>query len=183
MKQQLAELIGLLSSGALEETDIATIVDQVMAAVDAPDTFLANNPDIYFEEDFPLPLWEWVLLNELPAEVLFNADNLVDLYQQLMESFGDDAGFELQPDQLDEEDPLLALEQIQNQIQQFGLDHGGYTLIDFSQSLGDDIQVAMVYAQDLPRIQQLCDELGIYVAASDEALRDLLDEDDEGDDS
>ena len=36
-----------------------------------------------------------------------------------------------------------------------------------------------VYRNDLPRLQELCDELGIYIAPSDDALRELLEGGDE----
>lgn len=178
MQQQLTELVTLLSSGALEDEDVTTIVNQVLAAAEDGEGFLAANPDIYYEDDFPLPLWEWVLVNELPLEVLFVAPSLDELYPQLLEAFGEDTEAGLTVEQIMAcDDALQALELIQAQLAQFNAENGGYILVDFSQSLTDEMMVAMVYRNDLPRLQELCDELGIYIAPSDDALRELLEGD------
>ena len=48
---------------------------------------------------------------------------------------------------------------------------GGYLLLNFSQPLDDEIQAVLVYGNDLPRVLELCAEVGIKGEPSLEALR------------
>ena len=48
---------------------------------------------------------------------------------------------------------------------------GGYVLLNFSQLLDDEIQAVLVYGNDLPRVLELCTEVGIKGEPSLEALK------------
>ena len=48
---------------------------------------------------------------------------------------------------------------------------GGYVLVNLSQPLDDEIQVVLVYGNDVPRVLELCAEVGIAAAPSLEALK------------
>jgi hypothetical protein len=50
-------------------------------------------------------------------------------------------------------------------------ENGGYTLMNFSQLLDDDLQVVLVYGNDVPRVLELCAKVGIAAAPSLEALK------------
>jgi len=48
---------------------------------------------------------------------------------------------------------------------------GGYVLMNLSQPLDDEIQVVLVFGNDVPRVLELCAEAGISAAPSLEALK------------
>ena len=56
MKAALIELIGKISSGCLGDADIAKIADEAAQAYADPTAFLAANPDINYDDTFPIPL-------------------------------------------------------------------------------------------------------------------------------
>src|SRR5690606_18067074 len=100
MKDPLAELLTLISSGCMTEKEIARIADQAAQAYADPQAFLQANPDINYEDDFPIPLGEWVVVGSLPDTVLFQADDYQALFEQIRASFGESVNFVLQPKQL-----------------------------------------------------------------------------------
>jgi len=54
MKAQLLELITLISSGCMTDEEIARIADEAAQAYADPAAFLAANPDINYDDDFPI---------------------------------------------------------------------------------------------------------------------------------
>ncbi|MBV6285914.1 hypothetical protein [Pseudomonas aegrilactucae] len=171
MKNQLVELIGKISSGCLAEDEVARIADEAAQAYADPQGFLAANPDINYDDSFPIPLGEWVVVGSLPETVLFQADTYNDLFQQITESFGKDVAFNLKPKQLAKVEPLTALNRIQVQMGSMNKENGGYTLMNISQLLDDELQMVLVYGNDVPRVLELCAEVGIAAAPALEALR------------
>ncbi|NER62444.1 hypothetical protein G3435_25870 [Pseudomonas sp. MAFF212428] len=171
MKNQLVELIGKISSGCLADADIERIADEAAQAYADPRGFLAANPDINYDDSFPIPLGEWVVVGSLPETVLFQADSYSDLFQQITDSFGKDVAFNIKPKQLVKVEALTALNRIQVQMGSMNKDNGGYVLLNFSQLLDDELQMVLVYGNDLPRVLELCAEVGISAAPALEALR------------
>lgn len=171
MKAQLLELITLISSGCMTDEDIARIADEAAQAYADPAAFLAANPDINYDDTFPIPLGEWVVIGSLPETVLFQADSYEELLQQIIESFGPDVPFNIKPKQLAKVEPLKALNRIQVQLSSMYKEKGGYVLIDLSEPLDDELQCVLVYTSDLPRVLELAVEVGIYAAPAYEALK------------
>ena len=171
MKAQLLELITLISSGCMTDEDIARIADEAAQAYADPAAFLAANPDINYDDTFPIPLGEWVLIGSLPETVLFQADSYEELLQQIIESFGPDVPFNIKPKQLAKVEPLKALNRIQVQLSSMYKEKGGYVLIDLSEPLDDELQCVLVYTSDLPRVMELAVAVGIYAAPAYEALK------------
>lgn len=171
MKNQLVELIGKISSGCLREDDIERISDEAAQAYADPAGFLAANPDINYDDTFPIPLGEWVVVGSLPDTVLFQADSYQDLFAQIVASFGPDVAFNIKPKQLAKTEALTALNRIQIQMSSMNKEAGGYVLLDFSEPLDDELQVVLVYGNDLERVLELSAEVGISAAPSLEALR------------
>lgn len=171
MKNQLVELIGKISSGCLAEDDIVRIADEAAQAYADPQAFLAANPDINYDDSFPIPLGEWVVVGSLPDTVLFQADTYGDLLAQIIDSFGKDVTFNIKPKQLAKVEALTALNRIQVQMGSMNKENGGYVLMNFSQLLDDELQMVLVYGNDLPRVLELCAEVGIAAAPALEALR------------
>jgi hypothetical protein len=171
MKTALAELITKISSGCMGEEEILRIADEAAQAYADPQAFLAANPDINYDDSFPIPLGEWVVVGSLPETVLFQADTYMDLFAQIVASFGPGVAFNIKPKQLAKTEALTALNRIQIQMGSMNPENGGYVLMNFSQLLDDELQVVLVYGNDVPRVLELCAEAGIAAAPALEALK------------
>ena len=171
MQAQLLELITLISSGCMTDEEIARIAAEAAQAYADPAAFLAANPDINYDDSFPIPLGEWVVVGSLPETVLFQADTWMDLFAQIVASFGPDVAFNIKPKQLAKTEALTALNRIQIQMSALSPEDGGYVLVNFSQLLDDEIQAVLVFGNDLPRVLELCAEVGIKAEPSLEALK------------
>ncbi|WP_422909988.1 hypothetical protein ACOCLD_16825 [Pseudomonas sp. MAC6] len=171
MKAQLEELISKISSGCMLTEEVARIADEAAQAYADPQAFLAANPDINYDDSFPIPLGEWVVIGSLPETVLFQADSYDALFQQITESFGPQVSFVLKPKQLVKVEPLKALNRIQVQLSSLSPETKGYVLLDFSEPLDDELQAVLVYSTDLARVMELAVEVGIYAAPTYEALK------------
>lgn len=171
MKAQLHELISKISSGCMADDEIARIADEAAQAYADPAAFLAANPDINYDDSFPIPLGEWVVVGSLPETVLFQADSYEALFQQITESFGPEVSFVLKAKQLAKTEPLKALNRIQVQLSSLSPDTGGYVLVDFSEPLDDELQAVLVYTSDLTRVLELAVEIGLYAAPAYESLK------------
>lgn len=171
MKTALVELIRKISAGVMGEDEVARIAEEAAQAYADPAAFLAANPDINYDDTFPIPLGEWVVVGSLPDTVLFQADTYGDLFAQIVASFGPSVAFNLKPKQLAKTEDLTALNRIQIQMSALSPEDGGYVLLNFSQLLDDEIQAVLVYGNDLPRVLQLCAEVGIKAEPSLEALK------------
>ncbi|WNW10921.1 hypothetical protein RRX38_07050 [Pseudomonas sp. DTU_2021_1001937_2_SI_NGA_ILE_001] len=164
MKASLLELISKISSGCMSEPDIERIADEAAQAYADPAGFLAANPDINYDDSFPIPLGEWVVVGSLPDTVLFQADSYMDLFAQIVASFGPSVPFNIKPKQLAKTEPLTALNRIQIQLGSMNKEMGGYVLMDFSQPLDDELQAVLVYGCDEQRVLELAAEVGIHAA-------------------
>jgi hypothetical protein len=171
MKDTLIEFISKISSGCMGEDDIARIADEAAQAYADPAAFLAANPDINYDDSFPIPLGEWVVVGSLPETVLFQADTYMDLFEQITQSFGPGVAFNIKPRQLAKVDPLVALNRIQIQLGSMNKEMGGYVLMDISQPLDDELQAVLVYGCDEPRVVELAATAGIHATPSLAALR------------
>ena len=171
MNDTLIELITKISSGCMGEDEIVRIADEAAQAYADPSAFLAANPDINYDDSFPIPLGEWVVVGSLPETVLFQADTYMELFEQIVSSFGKDVSFNIKPKQLAKVEPLVALNRIQIQLGAMNKEMGGYVLMDFSQPLDDELQAVLVYGCDETRVLELAATAGIHAAPSLEALR------------
>ena len=149
MKTALVELISKISAGVMGDDEVARIADEAAQAYAAPAAFLAANPDINYDDSFPIPLGEWVVVGSLPDTVLFQADTYGDLFAQIVASFGPGVAFNLKPKQLAKTEDLTALNRIQIQMSALSPEDGGYVLMNFSQLLDDEIQAVLVFGNDL----------------------------------
>ena len=171
MKTALVELISNISTGLMSDDEVARIAEEAAQAYADPAAFLAANPDINYDDTFPIPLGEWVVVGSLPDTVLFQADTYSDLFAQIVASFGPGVAFNLKPKQLAKTEALTALNRIQIQMSALSPEDGGYVLMNFSQPLDDEIQAVLVYSNDLARVLALCAEVGIKGEPSLEALK------------
>lgn len=171
MKDQLEELLRLISSGCMSDEEMARIAAEAAQAYADPQAFLQANPDINYDDSFPIPLGEWVVVGSLPDTVLFQADDYGQLFGEIVASFGPQVSFVLKAKQLAKTEPLKALNRIQVQLSSLYPEKGGYVLVDFSEPLDDELQAVLVYSCDVERVLQLAVEIGIYAAPALEALQ------------
>ncbi|MBV4530532.1 hypothetical protein HU719_003730 [Pseudomonas sp. SWRI107] len=171
MKDQLLELIRLIGAGCILDEDIERIADEAAQAYADPAAFLAANPDINYDDSFPIPLGEWVVVGSLPDTVLFQADSYQDLFQQISDSFDKSVPFTLKAKQLARTEALTALNRIQVQMGALNKEAGGYVLLNFSQLLDDELQMVMVGQHHLVRVLELGAAVGIKVEPALEALK------------
>lgn len=166
MKAALQELITLISSGCMSDEQIARVAEEAAQAYADPQAFLQANADINYDDEFPIPLGEWVVVGSLPDTVLFQADRYDQLFQQITESFGPQVNFVLQAKQLHKVEAAKALNRIQVQLSALYPEKGGYVLVDFSEPLDDALQAVLVYRCDLERLLELAVEVGIFAQPS-----------------
>jgi hypothetical protein len=171
MKAQLIEFISKISSGCMSDEEIDSIAAEAAQAYAEPQAFLIANPDINYDDTFPIPLGEWVVIGSLPETVLFQADTYMDLLEQIIASFGPDVPFNIKPKQLAKTEPLTALNRIQIQLGSMNKDVGGYVLMNISHPLDDELQTVLVYGSDQARVIELGAAIGILVEPALEALR------------
>jgi hypothetical protein len=171
MNASLIEFISKISSGCMSDEEIGKIADEAAQAYADPDAFLTANPDINFDETFPIPLGEWVVIGSLPDTVLLQADTYPDLLTEIMASFGPNVPFNIKPKQLVKAEPLVALNRIQVQLSSMNKDMGGYVLMDISEPLDHVLQTVLVYGTDVERVMALGVELGILIEPALEALK------------
>jgi hypothetical protein len=163
MKASLIEFISKISSGCMSDEEIEKVADEAAQAYADPEAFLTANPDINFDETFPIPLGEWVVVGSLPETVLFQADTYAELLAEIMASFGPNVTFNIKPKQLAKAEPQAALNRIQIQLSSMNKDMGGYMLMNFSEPLDHSLQAVLVYGADVQRVMALGVELGLFV--------------------
>jgi len=166
MKAALQELITLISSGCMSDEQIARVAEEAAQAYADPQAFLQANADINYDDEFPIPLGEWVVVGSLPDTVLFQADRYDQLFQQITESFGPQVNFVLKAKHLHKAEAAKALNRIQVQLSALYPEKGGYVLVDFSEPLDDALQAVLVYRCDLERLLELAVEVGIFAQPS-----------------
>ena len=171
MKAALVELISKISSGCMADDEIQRVADEAAQAYADAGGFLAANPDINYDDTFPIPLGEWVVVGSLPQTVLFQADTYMDLFAQIVASFGPGVALNLKPKQLAKTEALTALNRMQIQLAAMNPENGGYVLMNFSQLLDDELQMVLVYGNDVQRVLALCAQVGISAAPALEALK------------
>lgn len=171
MKAALIEFISKISSGCMSDEEIVKIADEAAQAYADPDAFLAANPDINYDDTFPIPLGEWIVVGSLPDTVMFQADTYMDLFAEITASFGPDVAFNIKPKQLAKTEPLTALNRIQIQLGSMNKEMGGYVLMNLSEPLDDELQTVLVYRCDQARVMALGVELGILIEPALEALK------------
>lgn len=171
MKDSLVELISKISSGCMGEDEIVQIADDAAQAYADPQAFLAANHHPLAQRDREAVVIIDVRVGSLPETVLFQADSYMDLFEQIVQSFGKEVTFNIKPKQLAKVEPLVAVNRIQIQLSSMNKEMGGYVLMNFSQPLDDELQAVLVYGCDEARVIELAASAGIYAAPALQALR------------
>jgi hypothetical protein len=155
----------------MTDEEIEKIADEAAQAYADPDAFLVANPDINYDDSFPIPLGEWIVVGSLPETVMFQADTYMDLFSEITASFGPNVSFNIKPKQLAKTEALTALNRIQIQLGSMNKEMGGYVLMNLSEPLDDELQTVLVYGNDQARVMALGVELGILIEPALDALK------------
>lgn len=175
MIDRLHALLTSISSGCLPDEEITRIATEAAQAYADPAGFLAADPQVNYDDSFPIPLGEWVIVGSLPDTVLFQGDDMAELFEQIRASFGPDMPFTLQAKQLAKADLLTALRRMQVQLSAFSRERGGYLLMDFSVALDDELQMVLIFADELPQVLEHCAALGIHATPAYQTRLDQSD--------
>ncbi|WP_156128974.1 hypothetical protein [Chitinibacter sp. ZOR0017] len=159
-KKALSELLEIIVDGSLDHDDIQAMLNEVIAAADDAAAYLANDPQSAYRPELNLPLWQWVLLEQLEDGLLFRADDIPALYAQIIDAFGDDE-LELPLAGLDGLSEQAALYKVQDELEPT------FTLVNFSQPFGARWQTVLVRNQKLSRFLDLAKALEIPARPSD----------------
>ena len=159
MHKLITELLEIIADGGFDQDDILAMSTEVSNAHANPAEYLEQNPSTNYPADCKMPVWEWVLLEQLSDGLTFRSSKIDAIYAQIVDAFGDDE-LDLMPEQLAEIDSLAAIKLIQEELSPH------YTLLNFSDSLNEEMQVILVRSHHLPRFLALCQELGIQATPS-----------------
>jgi len=155
----ISELFDIIADGGLEANDIAAMSAEVIKAHADAQTYLANDPASQYKEEFAIPVWEWVLLEQLEDGLIFKASQADQLYKQIEDAFGE-GELELSADALTALTTAGAINRIQNELAP------AYTLINFSKSVSSEMQILLVRSNKLERFMVLCQALGLAATLS-----------------
>lgn len=154
---QITELFSIIADGGLEANDIAAMCAEVVKAEADPQTYLANDPKSNYKADFTIPLWQWVLLEQLEDGLIFRAAKADELYKQVEDAFGE-GELVLTSAELKDIQATEALALIQKELDPT------YTLVNFSQPLNGEMQLILLRSNKLGRFTELCRTLDIAVS-------------------
>lgn len=157
-----AEFLLLLTTGDIEPEELAMATEAVVLAAQDPtayfDQFLDEDEDGWLR-DCGASMTE-VALTTVVADALCTSDKADQLYEQISEDFSEPLPEPPQEFRYLHQYMRLADEE----IRQRGPQPGGYELLEFADSYGDEMQVLLVFRKDTPRILELGQQFNVKVA-------------------
>jgi hypothetical protein len=154
----ITELFDIIADGSLDAADIAAMSAEVNSAAQDPAAYLANDPSSAYTEAAGIPVWEWVLLEQLEGGLVFRGDTIAALYEQITEAFGEDE-LDLAVSELASLSEVDAAAKVAEELAPL------YTRVNFSKPIGGaKLQVVLVRTTKLERFSELAAELGVVTA-------------------
>ncbi|WP_157669446.1 hypothetical protein [Chitinibacter sp. GC72] len=157
-QKHINELFEIIADGSLDAEDIAAMSDEVLKAHADAAAYLLDDAESQYQQSYPLPLWEWVLLEQLEGGLIFHAPHIDALYAQIVDAFGDDE-LDLAVADLAGLDAAAALAKVQDELAPT------YSVVDFSKSVAGEKQVVLVRTAKLARFLELSAALGLQASA------------------
>jgi hypothetical protein len=158
-QKHINELFEIIADGSLDAEDIAAMTAEVVKAHADAAAYLLEDAESQYQPSYPLPLWEWVLLEQLEGGLIFHAPTIDALYAQIVDAFGDDE-LDLTVADLAGLVAAVALTKIQDELAPT------YSLVNFSVSVAGEQQLVLVRTAKLERFFELTSALGLSAAAS-----------------
>jgi hypothetical protein len=155
----ITELFTIIADGGFEPNDIAAMSAEVLKAASDAESYLANDKDSAYPTNAAIPLWEWVLIEQLEDGLIFRASKADALYAQIEDAFGE-GELSLTSAELTALSNSDALQLIQKELAPT------YTLVNFSKPLNDEMQVLLLRSNKLSRFLVLCKTLELIATPS-----------------
>ncbi|WP_255989379.1 hypothetical protein [Chitinolyticbacter albus] len=160
MQQPIHELLEILADGGLDAADLDAMTAEVSKAAADAAAYLASDTGSGYPAfqaqrgDTAMPLWQWVLLEQLEGGLVFHGSTAAELYAAIVDAFGDDE-LDLAPAALANLDEASAWQQVREALAP------AYTLVDFAQPIDARRQIVLVRSTRLERFSGLASELGL----------------------
>ncbi|RKS25488.1 hypothetical protein CLV94_0522 [Flavobacterium endophyticum] len=161
--EKIKELIGLLLADfELENED--DMWTSLQLAVDNPKQYLDDNEAEWLLEADPEGIVQYAVSNEV-GEFMIIGDKIDEIHELIVDELeGDLPSYPY-------EKKLNAADYIQWVTAEIKKEYPELELIEIGDSYGDNIQMMLVYAEDVPRIKELCEALNIRCNRADEILK------------
>ena len=161
--EKIKELIGLLLADfELENED--DMWTSLQLAVDNPKQYLDENEAEWLLEADPEGIVQYAVSNEI-GEFMIIGDKIDEIHELIVDELEGDL-----PD-YPYEKKLNAADYIQWVTAEIKKEYPELELIEIGDSYGDNIQLMLVYAEDVSRIKELCEALNIRCNRADEILK------------
>ncbi|WP_148715286.1 hypothetical protein [Chitinolyticbacter meiyuanensis] len=163
-QQQIHELFEILADGGLDTADLDAMTAEVGKAATDAEAYLAVDTTSGYPTfkaqhgDNAMPLWHWVLLEQLEGGLVFRGSTVAELYASIVDAFGEDE-LDLSPATLAELDDAGAWHQVRSALAP------AYTPADFAQRSDARRQIVLVRSTRLERFTELCSALGLTASA------------------
>lgn len=161
--EKIKELVTLLLADFDLENE-TEIWQSLQQAVDNPKQYLEDNEAEWLLEADPDGIVQFAVSNEI-GEFMIIGDKIDEIHELIVDELeGDLVSYPY-------EKKLNAADYIEWVTAEIKKEYPDLELIEIGDSYGDDIQLMLVYGEDVPRIKQLCEELNIRCNRADEILK------------
>jgi hypothetical protein len=160
---KIKELINLLLADFEIENE-EEILANFKLVVENPDKYILENDASWITDLGPESLIQFALYNEI-GEFMITGDKIDEIHEVIVDELEGD--FPPYP----YEKKLNATDYIEWVSQQLDQEYPDLELIEIGDSFGDNIQLMLVYKEDVSRIKALCEELGIRCNRAAEILK------------
>lgn len=160
---KIKELINLLLADFEIENE-EEILANFKLVVENPEKYILENDASWITDLGPESLIQFALYNEI-GEFMITGDKIDEIHELIVEEFEGD--FPPYP----YEKKLNATDYIEWVSQQINQEYPDLELIEIGDSFGDNIQLMLVYKEDVSRIKELCEEFGIRCNRAAEILK------------
>jgi len=158
--QKLAQVVGMLTCGDLDEHEVGRIVGLCLQARQAPEQTLEDNygaDAVQVARYDPKGVTAFVLYAEL-EDYFAVSDTVDELHEQVVEAFETP---ELPDYPYDDNDFETVSDYFQWLDEQLLAHHPRYRLVHFGQSYTHDFQTILVLREQAEELLALCQELGL----------------------
>lgn len=161
--EKIKELIGLLLADFELENE-NDMWASLQLAVDNPNQYLQENDAEWLLEADPEGILQFAVSNEI-GEFLIVGDKIDEIHELIVDELdGDLPSYPY-------EKKLNAADYIEWVSAEIKKEYPELELIELGDSYGDNIQLMLVYGEDVPRIKQLCEEFNIRCNSANEILK------------
>ncbi|WP_028453381.1 hypothetical protein [Chitinilyticum aquatile] len=163
MQKQIHELFEILADGGLDAADLDALTAEVGKAAADADAYLAADSASGYPAfaasngDAAMPLWQWVLLEQLEGGMVFRGNRIAELYDDILDAFGE-GELDLAAETLAGHNEDAALKLVLEELAP------AYTLVNFAQPIDARRQMVLVRSTKLESFLAVCRELNLPIS-------------------